>query len=159
MNEPTMDNVVQRLDRLERENRRLKRIGALVLVGITAMVLMGQAKPSKGAKVIEAEEIIIRDKNKQIRVSISSLGIHVLNAEEVTSVFSDGITLGTRKLRLMVLSNTSTGPSLSLMDRQGNIRAILGASLEMTGPGAVTRKAESSLALFDQKGEVIWKAP
>ncbi len=159
MNEPTMDNIVQRLDRLERENRRLKRMGALVAVGIAAVVLMGQAKPSKEAKVIEAEEIIIRDKNKQIRVSISSLGIHVLNAEEVTSVFSDGITLGTRKLRLMVLSNTSTGPSLSLVDRQGNIRALLGASLEMTGTGVVTRRAESSLALFDQKEEVIWKAP
>lgn len=159
MNEPTMDSLVKRLDHMEHQNRRLKRIGALVLVGITAMVLMGQAKPNKEAKVIEAEEIIIRDKNKQIRVSISSLGIHVLNAEEVTSVFSDGITLGTRKLRLMVLSNTSTGPSLSLVDRQGNIRALLGASLEMTGTGAVTRRAESSLALFDQKGEVIWSAP
>jgi len=159
MNEPTMDSLVKRLDLMEHQNRRLKRIGALVLVGITAMVLMGQAKPNKEAKVIEAEEIIIRDKDKQIRVSISSLGIHVLNAEEVTSVFSDGITLGTRKLRLMVLSNTSTGPSLSLVDRQGNIRAILGASLEMTGTGAVTRRAESSLALFDQKGEVIWRAP
>lgn len=159
MNEPTMDNMVQRLDRLERDNRRMKRIGALVVVGIAAVVLMGQATASKVAKVIEAEEIIIRDKNKQIRVSISSLGIHVLNAEEVTSVFSDGITLGTRKLRLMVLSNTSTGPSLSLVDCQGNIRALLGASLEMTGTGVVTRRAESSLALFDQKGEVIWRAP
>ena len=159
MNESTMNNMEQRLDRLERENLRWRRIGFLVLVVIAAVVLMGQAKPSKVAKVIEAEEIIIRDKNKQIRVSISSLGIHVLNAEEVTSVFSDGITLGTRKLRLMVLSNTSTGPSLSLVDRQGNIRALLGASLEMTGTGTVTRRAESSLALFDQKGEVIWRAP
>ena len=159
MNESTIDKFVQRLDRLEKENHRLKRIGALVVVGIAALVLMGQARPSKVAKVIEAEEIIIRDKNKQIRVSISSLGIHVLNAEEVTSVFSDGITLGTRKLRLMVLSNTSTGPSLSLMDRQGNIRALLGASLELIGTRAVTRRAESSLALFDQKGEVIWQAP
>ncbi len=80
MNEPTISKLVDRLDRLERENRRLKRIGALVVVGIAAVVLMGQAKPSKVAKVIEAEEIIIRDKNKQMRVSISSLGIQVLNA-------------------------------------------------------------------------------
>jgi len=159
MNEPTMDNIVQRLERLERENRQWKRIGALVVVGIAAVVLMGQGRPSKVAEVIEAEEIIIRDKNKQVRVSISSLGIHVLNAEEVTSVFSDGITLGTRKLRLMVLSNTSTGPSLSLMDRQGNIRALLGASLELIRTGAVNRRAESSLALFDKKGELIWSAP
>jgi len=43
MNEPTMDKLEQRLDRLERENRRLKRIGVLVVVGIAAVVLMGQS--------------------------------------------------------------------------------------------------------------------
>ncbi len=160
MNESTIDKLVLRLDRLERENRWLKRIGALMVVGIAAVALMGQATPIKVAKVIEAEEFIIRDKNKQMRVSISSLGIQVLNAEEVTSVFSDGITLGTRKLQLIVLSNTSTGPSISLRDRQGNTRALLGrASLGLTRTGAEIRLAESSLTLFNKKGELIWGAP
>jgi len=67
MNEPTINNIVHRLDRLERENRRLKRIGALVLVGIAAVVLMGQAKPSKVPKVIEAQEFVLKDSNGGVR--------------------------------------------------------------------------------------------
>ncbi len=43
MNQPTMETVVRRLDRLEQENRRLKRWGALALAVIAVVVLMGQA--------------------------------------------------------------------------------------------------------------------
>lgn len=42
MNEPTKD-VTQRLDRLERENRRLNQVGAMVLVGLAAVGLVGCA--------------------------------------------------------------------------------------------------------------------
>ncbi len=42
MNEPTVNNMGLRLDRLERENHRLKRISALVVVGIAAVVLKWQ---------------------------------------------------------------------------------------------------------------------
>ncbi len=41
MNEPTMDKLVQRLDCLERDNCRLKRFGALVILVIAAVVLTG----------------------------------------------------------------------------------------------------------------------
>jgi len=60
MNEPTIYNMVERLDCLERENCWLKRIVALVLVVIATVVLMGQAKSSKVAKVIEAEKFVVR---------------------------------------------------------------------------------------------------
>lgn len=65
MNEPTMGNMVKRLDRLERENRRLKCIGALILVGIAAVLLMGQGtlKP----RIIEAEGIVLKDTDGAIR--------------------------------------------------------------------------------------------
>ena len=67
MNEPTMDKLVQRLDRLERENRRLKRIGAFVLGAIAAVVIMGQATASKVPKVIEAQEFVLKDSNGGVR--------------------------------------------------------------------------------------------
>ena len=40
----TTHDLADRLTRLERENRRLKRIGAVVLIGIIAVVVMGQGK-------------------------------------------------------------------------------------------------------------------
>ncbi|MEE9549762.1 MAG: hypothetical protein V3W08_05115 [Candidatus Binatia bacterium] len=36
MNNPTMETLARRLDRVERENRRLKRVGVVALVGIIA---------------------------------------------------------------------------------------------------------------------------
>jgi len=70
MNEPTMDKMEQRLDRLERENRWMKSIGTLVVVGIAAVVLMGQAKPRKVPKVIEAEQFRLMDPDGKIRAHL-----------------------------------------------------------------------------------------
>lgn len=52
-----MDDVLTRIDKLERENRRLKRGGLVVLLLTGTFVLMGQA-PSN--KIIEAEKLILR---------------------------------------------------------------------------------------------------
>ncbi len=49
MNEPTIDNIGEKLKHLERENRRLKYGDVVVLVGIAASIMMGQAKPSSVA--------------------------------------------------------------------------------------------------------------
>ena len=65
MNEPTMDKLVQRMDRLERENRWFKRIGLLGLVGIAAVMLMGQAP--KTNKIIEAEGFVVKDQKGNVR--------------------------------------------------------------------------------------------
>lgn len=53
MSEETNDSIVKRLESLKRENRRMKRAGAAALVGITAVVLLGQAVPPEGTKVDE----------------------------------------------------------------------------------------------------------
>ncbi len=67
MAEPTIENVLKRLEHVERENRYLKRIGAVMLIGIAAVAIMGQARPSKVAKVIEAEQFVVRDRDGKVR--------------------------------------------------------------------------------------------
>ena len=130
MNEPTMDKLVQRLDRLEKENRRMKRIGALVAVGIAAVVLMGQARSSKVAKVIEAEKFVLRDTSGQV-------GAILFTVDEGS-------------------------PHLEFRDKKRNLRITLGV-MSSTSPRTMSietkRRPESSLVLFDEKGQVIWKAP
>lgn len=51
--EPALE---KRVERLERENRRLKRVGLLLLAFAVSIILMGQARP---ATVIEAERFVI----------------------------------------------------------------------------------------------------
>lgn len=80
MSEPMMETLVRRLDRVERENRRLKRAGLVVLAGIAALVLMGQAKPDKVAEVVEAEKFVLREPSGKLR---ASLGV---GADDVASL-------------------------------------------------------------------------
>ncbi len=53
VSEPTIETLARRLDRVERENRRLKMAGVVALAVIAAVVLMGQAIP--GTKVDKVE--------------------------------------------------------------------------------------------------------
>ncbi len=53
LTEPTMETLARRLDRVERENRWLKRAGVIALAVITAVVLMGQATPSSKVDKVE----------------------------------------------------------------------------------------------------------
>ena len=73
----TLDNLVKRMERLEQQNHRLKMIGAGVLAWIVAVVVMGQSScnmsqvgSGKVAKVIEAEQFILKDRNGRKRAAL-----------------------------------------------------------------------------------------
>ncbi len=63
----TIDTVSRRLDRLERENRLLKRTGVMALIAVAALTLMGQAAVRQVPKVIEAQRFVVRDASGNIR--------------------------------------------------------------------------------------------
>ncbi|MFQ5894499.1 MAG: hypothetical protein ACE5JJ_01585 [Nitrospinota bacterium] len=49
----------ERLSRLERQNRRLKQVGALALALLGSILLMGQALPK--SRTVEAEKLVLKD--------------------------------------------------------------------------------------------------
>ncbi|MGH7386345.1 MAG: hypothetical protein ACREKG_14300, partial [Candidatus Rokuibacteriota bacterium] len=61
MSDSTHDHLTRRLDRLERENRRLKLLGALALLGLAALTVMGQTAATQVVNTIEAERFVLRD--------------------------------------------------------------------------------------------------
>ena len=65
MTEPTPDTLTTRLERLERESRRSRRVTLVVLVGAVAVMLMGQAPPHRMPKSLEAEEFVLRDRDRK----------------------------------------------------------------------------------------------
>ncbi len=78
MNEPTMEALARRLDRVERENRWLKRAGVMALFVIAAIVLMGQATwklapPGKPGRVVGAEQFIVHDARGGVRAELGTL--------------------------------------------------------------------------------------
>src|SRR3954463_12123126 len=60
MDTPEVDAILQRLNRLERENRLLKRVALLGFAGVILLAAFG-AKLADGPKVVEAERFIVRD--------------------------------------------------------------------------------------------------
>ena len=63
-------DVYQRMERLERENHNLKRIGFTTLLFVFCGVLMGQAKQSH--PVVQAETIVVLDSQGCPRITLGT---------------------------------------------------------------------------------------
>ncbi len=157
-----MDNLLRRLDRLERQNRRFKLAGSLMLIGFAALVLMGQAKPSNVAKVIEAEKFILRNTDGKTRgvLLISDDGNPAL------ALFDKN---GKMRVRLDASKLGFFGVGLSLFDEIGNGRAallltpagmpVLNLTRRIPDAALGLTLTQSSLFLTDKDDKVIWRAP
>jgi hypothetical protein len=69
---PDIQTILERLEKLERHNRRLKRAGALALVVVSAVLLMGQAAPK--SRIVEAEEFVVKDSSGKMRAVFGVAG-------------------------------------------------------------------------------------
>ena len=57
-----------RLLKLEKQNRRLKQVGAVALLVVTVLLIMGEASQKK---TFEADEFILRDNSGNVRARLS----------------------------------------------------------------------------------------
>ena len=71
-------SVEERLERLERQNKWMRRLGAVGVALVAAVFLMGQEKEKepKLADVIEAHSLVLRDKrgNKRFVARATAMG-------------------------------------------------------------------------------------
>lgn len=132
MTEPTMKAIVHRLESVERENRRLKRAGVVALAVIAAVVLTGQATPRQVAKLVEAEQFVLRDSSGKARawlnVSDGAVNFALADREEKSRslfyVMADGtngliLTSKEGKTRVEMKVGANDVPTLSLVDQDG----------------------------------------
>jgi hypothetical protein len=73
---PDMYTLCERVERIERQNRRFRLLGGAALAAFGALVLMGQA-PVKG-RTLEAETIILKDADGKVRLRMETKGHAVL---------------------------------------------------------------------------------
>lgn len=134
MSKPQTEMLVQRVDRLERENRLLKRTGVAALAAIAAVMLMGQALPSKVTKLVEAEKFLVRDTAGNPR---AWLGFLPDGSPGLNLIDKDG------NIRMTVGMTPQDTPSLNLYDTAQRNRAVL----------ATIRDGSPALVLFNKAGE------
>jgi hypothetical protein len=103
-----IQGMVGRLIRVERENRRLKRVGALALLALAVVVLMGQA--ASPSKVVRAQLFALRDTTGKDRATLS-LGTD--GSPALTFLDQDA------KPRLTLFTIPDGSPAVGLLDKDG----------------------------------------
>ena len=154
MSNPTMEILARRLDRVEQENRRLKRAGVAFLAVIAAVVLMGQATGSKVAKVVEAKRIVLRDDRgtarARLEVDYAGVTLALSDKDGRARIKLDVGENGLPRLHLVyhngILNMGDNGsPQLTFTDKALNNRMTLGISSD----------GSAALGLADDKGNYI----
>ncbi len=164
----TTDSLEGRLIRLERQNRNLKHAVVLVLVGMAAIVMMGQAQPDKIAKKLEAENFILRGPNgaERGRLGVAPNGdpfLVLLNKNGKPRV-SLGRLYGhaSRRIQGRVITY-GDGPSGGYYDKDGKPRATVPYDQWLKERTTDVQKAgkpvKSLVVLFDDTGNVFWSIP
>jgi hypothetical protein len=133
MHQALMNDMTQRLEAVEQETRRVKRVGAMTVATIAALVLMGQAMPPKATKVVEAEQFVLRDRRGKARawlnMSDGSVNFALADTNERTRTLlylledgTHGLILATQdgQTRVEVKVGGNGVPTLSLVDNNGN---------------------------------------
>jgi len=111
----------------------------------------GEVRAVLGISPNGSPHLALSDKDGKVRVALA-----VWSDERAGLFVSDSA--GTPRAALAAVADGQ--PSLSVSDREGNARAVVGAaSLELIPGQSFRNRSESSLALLDKDGKVLWAAP
>jgi hypothetical protein len=177
MDQPSLDAVVQRLECVERENRRWKVASLLAVVALTSTLLMGQARPSR--ELVAESFKLVNDRGDAVGTFDTFKGYPgvrlyapgqtipaaMLTIAEGTSESPDG-QRGRTVTPQLVLSDrvdtsfpgSNTGLSLTIdsgstnvlmTDRKGTVRVSLHTAADGT----------PSIELREAGANTIWEAP
>ncbi len=156
--------VVNRLDRLERQNRRMRTGGIVLLLLVGTVLLAAFTEPQQ--KIVEAEQFVVIDPSGTTRAQFGYYdGSIVLRLKEAggsavmlgvrpngTSVFSMLFRNGDPAFEIGVIpSGEMAGTAMTLYDaaQRGRIGIFLGA--QSSSPWGIL--------LLDTDGNLLWSAP
>jgi hypothetical protein len=185
---PDTQVLLERLEKLERQNRRLKRVGVLALVGVGAALLMGYSKiaqfsDSLGhpvgriiapstivAGTIQTRDLELRDPSEHCLARLYTFKgepkLELMdangNVRAGLGVFNETAyldVLGIDPKSSIDLTVGRDGPSLSVSDQKGFSSVIGVADLENVHTGESYKTSAASLVIFGKNGKTIWRAP
>ncbi len=132
---PDLAAVVARLEKVERQNRRLRGAGIAVVVVAVAGLLMGQAMPKE--RIVAAEGFLLKDARGKVRAKLS------VDKDRPMLALADE-----HEMPRVGLSVDKDGPMLAMGDEYGMPRVELSVGKE--GP---------RLILADENGKRLWGQP
>ncbi len=117
--EASLDNLSIRIEKLERQNFRLKQLGFLLLLAVVSFFLMAQTKvsPVRATKALEAGKVILKDGRGTVR---AELGLF-LDRPALVFYDNDGNAL-------LSMGAEPEGAGLAIFDANARKAAVLNSS-------------------------------
>ena len=141
MSEATV--VDARLDKLERDNWRLKLTVSALLLALAAVPLIGAVMPEQIPEVIRARAFHAIDGNGMSRAVMGEIGFAYFDVN--------------RTIRAMM-----DGGSIRVLDENGTLRALMDdKNIAYLDENRVTRAQlyADGFFLSDENGNVVWRSP
>lgn len=149
--------VVGKDRRLRRHQRRLAALLTITVLGLTAVAIMGQARPGTGT--IEAQRFVVKDGRGRPRAVLGALGdVSALNVYD-----KDG------RARAALQVTGDGGSRLAFYDREGKSRMLLDVAPDGTTSVGffgkdqraraellVSADGTPSVGFFDREGRAVW---
>jgi hypothetical protein len=186
---PDLQVILERIGKLEAQNRSLRWGGMVVLAFLSAVILMGQAAPSPRA--VEAQRFILKDSDGNVRgwmgtigkgselslgnanaqpmmrliVSMDSSDLHFFGSRK--NGMNLGLDSGNPDIFLMGAEGNGgaritfgeNGPTLTLEDAKGFSTIVGAVKLEKPANSGSRHRAAASIVLLDKDKNVIWQTP
>ena len=151
--------LTRRLELVERRCRRLQLLVLLVVIGASALMLMGQAPAqTRAAKPPQEQEVraeaftLVDDKGAERAQLV---------ADGAGSVFLIMFDQNGRTRADLQVNNY--GPSLNFYDPNGKTRVAVGSTTlvasHVNTDGMIERNTPSSIVMFDAGGKLLWRTP
>lgn len=170
--------LVARLEKLERDNRRLKRLGVAALVLVAALGLMAATQPVPNVIKAHKFEVLNSSGKVEMRLSADSAGANIFITPDALSEPGEGkfpavsigasgkdswINLGDAEWitaptlthpvvgitpLLSLGSSSSKGPRVELSDSQGYVMSLGSTELVTPGTGATEHTSAASIVMF-----------
>lgn len=134
----TLDDLNNRLLKLEKQNRRFTQLGLAVLIVPALLLVMGQAASKK---TVEANEFVLKDADGKVRAKIG-MGLDFQHKDGPAIVLFDAendsrISISTSEDEAQVLVNSHQASASSSM--WAGAPGYRGSGLGVTGPAGVVR--------------------
>lgn len=161
-NSSELGHLAERVARLEKENRLVKRIG-LFMALLTVCVTVAAAQERASVRTVEAEHFVLKDVNGRVRADLGmdKNGVRLLLNDENekvrlnAAVFSEGPGIAlfdeNGAVRYTV-SHSSRGPSMVFNDENQKPRAVMRLFKEGPGLAFIDEKEIDRLVLSYTKG-------
>jgi hypothetical protein len=152
---------VERLERLERQNRLLRRAGVVGLFLVGSLLWMGQTRP---ARILEAQKFVLRDANGKRQAEFGQVDgwpalVFLDSAGRISLLLGiesgepHVVIYGTAAEQVVSIKRSASGASLSLHDTSGNPRLNLSVGVNGPAVGLLSKSGEAKSAVGLTPGE------